>query len=96
MIYYVDIDNTICQTNGNDYENAIPIFENIAKINRLWHAGNVVIYWTARGSRSGKNLHTLTHNQLTSWGCKFNSLLMGKPSFDFIIDDKSLKIEDVN
>ena len=32
MIIYVDIDNTICNTEGTDYKNAIPIKERIEKI----------------------------------------------------------------
>ena len=33
MKIYVDIDNTICKTEGNDYVNSKPIPENIEKIN---------------------------------------------------------------
>ena len=31
-----------------------------------------------------------TNKQLKSWGLKFHSLIMGKPSFDILIDDKSI------
>ena len=33
MKIYVDIDNTICKTNGMDYEKAKPLQKNIEKIN---------------------------------------------------------------
>ena len=93
--YYVDIDNTICQTIGNLYEDSVPWPEKIAKINKLFDAGHIIIYWTARGGTSGKDLFMFTFRQLTGWGCKFNSLLMEKPSFDFIIDDRAIKIDDL-
>jgi hypothetical protein len=92
MIYYVDIDNTICTTEGNDYENAIPKKEVIEKINKLWHDGNVVIYWTARGKGSSKDWFIFTLKQLQGWGCRFNSIRMDKPSYDFILDDKAMKL----
>lgn len=31
-----------------------------------------------------------TFKQITDWGLKFNRLEMGKPSYDYIIDDKSI------
>lgn len=95
MIYAVDIDNTICKTEGRDYENAIPIPENIAKINKLFDEGNVIIYWTSRGMSSKIDHDTLTRKQLHKWGAKHNSINMHKPSFDFLIDDKAIKIEDL-
>ena len=30
-----------------------------------------------------------TQNQLKKWGLKYNILLMGKPSYDIFVDDKS-------
>jgi hypothetical protein len=95
MRYYVDIDNTICLTEGNDYENSVPSAEAISKINRLFDEGNVVIYWTARGGTSGRDLYTFTLRQLVNWGCKFNSLSCDKPSFDVIIDDRAKNIDDI-
>lgn len=95
LTYRIDVDNTICRTNGNDYENAVPIFENISKINKLFEAGHIVIYWTARGGSSGKDWLLFTISQLTKWGAKFNSVQTGKPSFDFIVDDRAVKIEEL-
>ncbi len=93
MTYFVDIDNTICLTEGNDYETSTPIMLNIQKINELFDKGHNVIYWTARGSSSGKDWYFLTIKQLNQWGCKYNSLITGKPSYDFLIDDKALNID---
>ena len=54
MIIYVDIDETICETpESRDYAKSVPITKNIKKINKLYDAGNTIVYWTARGSGSG-------------------------------------------
>ena len=31
-----------------------------------------------------------TKKQLKTWGLKYNKLIFGKPSYDFIIDDRSI------
>ena len=96
MLIYVDIDNTICQTTGMDYEKSKPIFENISKINRLYDQGNEIYYWSARGSVSKIDWHEITLNQLLKWGCKFNGLSVGdKPPYDLLICDKSKRIEEI-
>ena len=96
MNIYVDIDNTICETLGVDYENAKPISQNIKKINLLYDKGNTITYWTARGTVSKKNYHNLTDSQLKSWGCKFHTLIVGeKPAYDLLICDKTKRIEEI-
>lgn len=95
MTIFCDIDNTICKTEGNDYKNAVPIQENIDKINKFYDKGDFIIYWTARGTTSGKDWRTITENQLIEWGCRYNSLRMKKPSYDMFIDDKSKRIEEL-
>lgn len=100
MIIYVDIDQTIAITprlgNSWDYENSCPRFKYISKINALFEKGNEIVYWTARGSSSGKNWSELTKSQLKSWGCKYTRLeSLKKPSFDLFIDDKSITIEEL-
>ena len=95
MNIFVDIDNTICKTIGNNYEKAVPIHENIDKINKLYNEGHQIIYWTARGGTSGKDWWEITLVQLLSWDCKFHDLRTDKPSFDVIIDDKAKRIEEI-
>jgi len=92
----VDIDNTICETDGMSYKNSKPIKENIEKINKLFDAGHKIIYWTSRakGFRNYGYIVPLTIRQLNSWGCKRTSLKFGKPIFDVFIDDKALNSED--
>jgi hypothetical protein len=101
--FYVDIDGTICYYEGIDltcvavnvvdYKSAIPYYDRIEKINKLFDEGNVIVYWTSRGSRSGKNWFQTTLTQLNSWGAKFTELKMGKPHYDVFIDDKNINSE---
>jgi hypothetical protein len=103
-VIFVDIDGTICYyknsdlkssvPNSIDYNSAIPYFERIEKINKLFDEGNVIVYWTSRGSRSGINWFQLTLNQLNKWGVKYTELRLGKPHYDIYIDDKSINSDD--
>ena len=91
MVIYVDIDNTICKTPPNaEYEKATPLYERIAKINDLYNQGNVIIYWTARGTTTGRNWRELTENQLKKWLAKYHALHFGKPEYDLFIDDRNI------
>lgn len=95
-IYFVDIDETICKTiDPLDYSQSKPDKEAIEKINELYYDGNTIVYWTARGSKTGINWYHLTKQQLDAWGARHTELRMGKPYYDFIIDDKSKRIEEV-
>ena len=41
--------------------------------------------------RKAKSLgYKLTKDQLKRWGLSYDKLIMGKPSYDLIVDDKSL------
>lgn len=101
---FVDIDETICfYNNSRIYEEAIPSHENIAKINKLYDEGWMVIYWTARGSTQPNNkerlsyLRELTATQLFNWSAKHHELKIGdeKPLYDLVIDDKAKRIEEL-
>ncbi len=83
--YYVDLDNTLCLTNNNDYENSIPIMERINYVNEFKKLGNNITIWTACGSNSGIDHTELTKTQLEKWGILYDELLMGKPSYDIYI-----------
>jgi hypothetical protein len=37
-----------------------------------------------------KQGYKFTLNQLKKWGLKFNKLIFGKPSFDLVVDDRSI------
>ena len=96
MKIYVDIDNTICKTEGMDYSKSSPIFANIQKINKLYDSGNEIIYWTARGSITKIDHFELTEKQLKKWNCKYHKLSVGqKPYYDLLICDKTKRIEEI-
>ena len=94
MIIFVDIDETICYyENDRNYELAIPHKDRINKINKLYDEGNIIVYWTARGSVTQQNWFEITYKQLNEWKCKFHELRMGKPTYDLFIDDKNINSE---
>ena len=101
--YVVDIDGTICTsvTNG-EYSDALPIYDRIEKINKLYDKGNYIIYSTARGMDRYSNnadlakarFYEITKLQLKLWKCKYHELFLGKPSGDFYIDDKGINSDE--
>lgn len=93
MIYYVDIDGTICSNTNGEYNKAIPIYENIKKINALFELGHEIIYWTARGTITGLDWSDLTKKQFLDWGVKYTELKFNKPAYDIFICDKAINSE---
>jgi len=99
MVIIVDIDETICSHGDGDkyaerdYADAIPIKNNIEKINQLFEEGHTIIYWTARGSLSGIDWSELTIKQLNDWGAKYNEASCGKPYYDLFICDKAVNTD---
>jgi quercetin dioxygenase-like cupin family protein len=91
---YVDLDNTLCRTNGSGYFNSTPILERISYFNSLKEQGNHITIWTARGQRSGIDYEELTRSQLQRWNVLYDVLLMKKPDYDIYYDDKSVNIDD--
>jgi mannose-6-phosphate isomerase-like protein (cupin superfamily)/uncharacterized protein YheU (UPF0270 family) len=95
MKYFIDLDNTLCRTEGTDYANAQPIPERIQHVRRLKEKGHMITIWTGRGTVSGKNYDELTREQLQRWNVPYDGLLFGKPDYDIYIDDKSFQVNDV-
>ena len=93
-----DLDGVICKTKKNYYTKSKPIKSSIKVINKLYDEGNYIFIYTSRFmGRSKENIklankkgYELTLNQLKKWNLKFHKLLMGKPSYDVIIDDKAV------
>ena len=93
----IDIDSTICNTHKNYYTSSTPKKNVIKFINKLYSEGHTIKLYTARGmGRFSDNpqfaikaFEKLTQNQLSSWGCKYHRLFLGKPSADYYIDDKA-------
>jgi histidinol phosphatase-like enzyme len=100
-IYCFDIDGVICQTNGSNYLQSRPIYSSIKKINEFYSNNNRIIIFTSRFmGRSNENVmiarkkgYRLTYNQLKKWKVKFHKLIFGKPSYDFIVDDKAINFK---
>ena len=91
MLIYVDIDNTICTTSKDlNYNLATPLTTNIEKVNTWYDNGHTIVYWTARGTKTGLTWFQVTLKQLNKWGCKFHELKMGKPAYDVFVCDKTI------
>jgi hypothetical protein len=93
-----DLDNTLCVTKGNNYLDAKPNQKNIDVVNQLYAKGFIIKIFTSRFmGRSKENIQIakrrgflITTKQLKKWKISYHKLIMGKPSYDLIIDDKSL------
>lgn len=103
-IFIFDLDNTICKTKKNFYLKSKPKKDIIKKINQIKKNGHTVKVFTSRYmGRNNENrayvkkkFYYKTFKQLKNWGLQFDELLMGKPSYDYFIDDKSYNIRSEN
>ena len=92
MIYVVDIDDTICKEEGPVIDRK-PYLNRIEKINKLYHEGNTIYYYTARGNKSGRGetyYRPITEAQLELWGCKYHKLFFKPFDAHIFIDDRSI------
>ena len=98
MIYIFDIDGTLCTLVENaKYEDAKPLPERIKKVNELFSRGDYIKLFTARGSQTGIDWTEITKKQLLLWNIKYHELIMNKkPHGDLFIDDKAMRIEELN
>ena len=97
-IFCFDLDNTICITKGQQYSRSKPIEEAIILINKLYLEGHVIKIFTSR--YMGRNNEDIkktyakgfefTKTQLDKWSVNYHKLIMGKPSYDILVDDKHL------
>jgi len=101
-VIFVDIDETICFHDHDhtgpgtrDYNDMSPNYENIKKINKLYDDGHEIVYWTARGCKSGIDWYDFTEKQLDKWGVKYHKLKSDQPFYDLFVEDKSLRIEEI-
>lgn len=93
-----DIDNVICKTEQNFYKKSKPNKKVISFINKLYKNNFYIKLFTARfmGQCRGNKkkvrnkAYKLTKKQLQDWGLKYHELILFKPSYDYIIDDKAI------
>ena len=64
MIYCFDLDGTLCTNTDGEYEKALPFYDRIQVVNRLYDSGHTIIIETARGSVTKINWFESTTNQL--------------------------------
>ena len=100
-IFCFDIDGVICKTKKKDYLKSKPNRRVIEIINQLYKKNKIVIFTARYMGRNKENSNLVkkkyykkTFDQLSQWGIKFHKLIMGKPSYDIFIDDKSYNPKD--
>jgi|TARA_B100001093_G_scaffold146364_1_gene139123 hypothetical protein len=93
-----DLDNVICSTKKNNYKQSRPIKKSVKIVNELFSSGFTIKIFTARfmgrnndnWRKAKSNGYKFTKLQLKKWKVNYHKLIMGKPSYDLIIDDKAL------
>lgn len=93
-----DIDNTICHTKKNFYKTSKPNPKAINAVNDLFLKGYYIKLFTSRfmgrnqdnPQKAKKEGFKLTQKQLKKWNVNYNELIMGKPSYDVLVDDKCI------
>ena len=97
-----DLDGVICSNTFGNYAEAIPFQKAIDKINQLAEDGNKIIIFTSRFmgmnnediNKANLQGFDMTYNQLKKWNVKFDKLILGKPTYDIMIDDKHFLYDD--
>jgi CMP-N,N'-diacetyllegionaminic acid synthase len=98
MTVCFDIDGVLCDQTAKDYSDAQPNIAMIQLLNRLYDRGDRIVLHTSRfmgrtrqnreeAERIGREL---TESQLADWGVRYHELWMGKPRYDFVVDDRSV------
>lgn len=100
MTIAVDMDGTLCSWHPGAYENAQPLPERIERLHRIKAAGHTIWIYTARGGSLGSEAAAderwgdVTRKQLAEWGVPYDRLIIGKPPFDALIDDRAVKFSE--
>lgn len=97
-----DIDGVLCNQVEGNYLEAVPNQPMIDLVNRLYDGGHRILLHTSRymGRAKGDRAEAerigqeFIANQLAGWGVRYHELEMGKPRYDFVIDDRSVFFED--
>lgn len=105
-----DLDDTLCAVPKGaitapgigKYLSSQPILDKIAVVNELHARGHEIVIFTARGmlflakDRDAiiDELYELTKKQLRDWGIRHHRLIMAKPFYDLLVDDKAMDAAD--
>lgn len=82
----VDIDGVLAEEGPAwDRPLAPPLRDTIALVNRAFAAGHWVCLFTARGWQERR----ATEDWLARHGVRYSALVMGKPIFDLLLDDRA-------
>lgn len=91
--YAFDLDGTLCETEGENYAEAVPIQDRIDRVNQLHAEGHYIIVHTARGAmkppEERARILRLTASQLIAWGLEHHELLP-KPFAHVYVDDRAV------
>ena len=88
-IYCIDIDGVLTnETAGHDYANRSPNIRNINAVNSLHRLGHRILLYTARYPED----ELITKAWLLTFNVKYHELKLGKPQYDFIVDDKTISL----
>lgn len=92
-----DIDGVICRTINGNYQKSKPIKDAIKIINRLSENNKIILFTARYMGRSNDNkkkaiklAKNITLSQLKKWKVNYDKVIFGKPSYDVIVDDKSI------
>lgn len=98
----MDIDDTICTTTNGDYQNSVPNYEVIEKMNQYKEMGFEICLYTSRNMRTyNNNIGKITANTLPiilDWlerhDVPYDEIIVGKPWCGlegFYVDDKAVR-----
>lgn len=86
MNLWCDIDGILTiETEGHDYKKRTPNIKNIANLNQCKDRGDKVILWSSRFEVD----RTVTIDWLKKHGVKYDKLILDKPQYDLLVDDKT-------
>lgn len=90
---FVDFDSTLTTGEGDpwwvDKLDETPRREMINLVNELFKQNHTIIIYTARR----EEVREETEYYLNKWGVMYHALRMGKPGYDFLIDDRAISDE---
>tara|TARA_A100001035_G_C27785932_1_gene504335 strand:+ start:1879 stop:2904 length:1026 start_codon:yes stop_codon:yes gene_type:complete len=89
-----DIDGVLFSRNRN-YSEAIPNFETITFLKKIYSLGHKIVLHTARGSKTGIDWQEITKEQLRKYSVPYHEIIFGKPGSDFYVDDRSISLSNL-